>query len=332
MIIDKKDITTGLVLSKFSPFHLGHLNLIKFASQYVDKLYVFLCVDDNECISGDIRYNWLKEKFKNSKIEVIYKNTTHLPNTSVSDIEVSKIWSEYMLKELPKIDIIFTSEKYGDYVAEFMHIKHIQYNQDRSITPISATMIRENPFKYFDYIVDVAKPYYTKKICICGTECTGKSTMSEKLARYYKTTFAKEVARDICCNTYECNIHMIDDIIEGQSKEIEKQIKYANRVFFSDTDLITTISYSKFLFNERYFTENISKEILDNNKFDLYLYLSNDIPFFQDGGRLGEPNRSKFDKLLFNNYKDKNIKIINNSNYESRFQQCIDIINKEFFK
>jgi HTH-type transcriptional repressor of NAD biosynthesis genes len=330
MITNKENMISGLVLMKALPFHLGHLNLIRFASQYVDKLYIFLCADDNECISGYIRNKWLTETFKDTKIEVIYKNTTHLPNSSVSDIEISRIWSEYMLKELPKFDIIFTSEKYGDYVAEFMHIKHIQYNQDRSITPISATMIRENPLKYYDYLVDVVKPYYTKKVCICGTECTGKSTMTERLAKYYKTTFAKEVARDICEKTYECNIQMIDDIIIGQSNEIENNIKNANRIFFSDTDLITTLTYSKYLFN--YTNEDISKEVLDNNKFDLYLYLSNEISFIQDGGRMGEPGRSEFDKILFKNFKNKNTKIIYGSDYDYRFQQCIDIINKEIFK
>lgn len=318
----------GLVLGKYLPFTLGHASLIHFALNNCDYLNVLLCADDNEPIAGDIREGFLLDHFKdNERVNIIHKNTTNLPNSTVSDIDVSRVWSYYLKEILPEVNVIFTSEKYGDYVAEFMGIQHIQYNQNRDIVPISATMVRINPFKCWDYIPKAVRKFYQKKICICGTESTGKSIITQKLAEYYNCQYAKEVARDICCNTNECDKQTINDIVIGQANEIVNKID-DSKLFFSDTDLITTISYSKYLFNE--YPDNITEEIQNINKFDIYLFLWNDVPFIQDRTRMGEPKRSELQKVLINNYKDKNIRIVK-GRFDEKFEECKNIINNLYF-
>ena len=101
-----------------------------------------------------------------------------MENTSVSNVDISRVWSVYLKDLFPDVNVIFTSEKYGDYVSEFMGIGHMYYDQPRLTTPISSTLIRENPLKYWDFIPKNVRPYYTKKVCIVGTESTGSWDLS----------------------------------------------------------------------------------------------------------------------------------------------------------
>ena len=79
-------------------------------------------------------------------------------------------WKEWTdaIKELvgEKIDIIFGSEKsYEDFYRQYMpESKYVLQDQDRKNVHISSTMIRENPKKYFDFIMDSAKPFYKQKL------------------------------------------------------------------------------------------------------------------------------------------------------------------------
>ena len=316
---------TGLVLGSFAPLHNGHIALINYGLSNCDLLYVFLCSHDKEDIPGEVRYNWILEEFKGvNKIKIIHKDTSHMENTSVSNVDISRVWSVYLKELFPDVNVIFTSEKYGDYVAEFMNIEHMQYDEKRTNTPISSTMLKQKPLTYWYFIPESVKPYYTKKICICGTESTGKTTMTEMLSNFYGVKHAKEMGREICSDTKICDNDMINQIIISQAKEIEKNL--GDKLLFSDTDLLTTICYSEFLFNKH--PEDITKEIEDLNKFDLYLYLWNDVPFVDDGSRMGEPKRSEFHSLLLEKFKDKNVFYIKSSDFEERFNKCIEIVDK----
>lgn len=68
--------------------------------------------------------------------------------------------------------------------------------------PISATMIRENPFKYREYISDVVYKGLITKMVFVGAMSTGKSTITEALAKKYKMTYASEVG-DIIGSVFE---------------------------------------------------------------------------------------------------------------------------------
>ena len=315
----------GLVIGSFAPLHNGHCSLINFGLKNCDFLYVFLCSHNKEDIPGEVRLKWLEREYKGEpNIKIIHKDTSHMENTSVSDVNISKAWSEYMKPLFPDVNVIFSSEKYGDYVAEFMGIEHMMFDQNRYTIPISSTMIRENPIKYWVFLPESVKPYYTVKICVCGTESTGKSTMTELLSKHYNVPYAREMGREICAVTNSCNKDLINQIVIEQAKEIER--KLGRKLLISDTDLITTISYSQYLFNEN--PDVITKEIEGMNKFDIYLYLWNDVPFVDDGTRMGEPKRSELNEVLYNNFKWKNVFIISGENYEDRFNDCVRIIDK----
>ena len=120
-------------------------------------------------------------------------------------------------KHFPDIDIFFSSEKYGIYVAEFLKVQHIGFDMNRNTFPISSSQIRKRPSKYWNFIPAVAKPFFVKKIAIVGSESTGKSTLTEKLANHYNTQFVAEMARNIVCHSNDCTYEDLENIAVDQS-------------------------------------------------------------------------------------------------------------------
>jgi len=322
---------TGLVFGKFLPVHKGHIALIEFALKNCDHLYLCLCHTKNESIDGAIRNQWLKDLFfKNPKITIVSfeYDEEKLPNSSVSSKEISKQWAEAFKRILPALDIVFTSEPYGDFVAEYMNAEHLVFDQQRILFPVSATQVRQSPFQYWEYIPENIRYWFVKKICIVGSESTGKSTLAELLAKRYNTFFVPEMARDIIEKTEECTFEDLLKIALLHGETIKKYLPTANKLLFIDTDITITQSYSEFLFHKELFVEDWLKEI---NKCDLYLFLETDCEFVQDGTRLSQEERNKLSlhhKKIFQAASiDYNIIT---GDWQQRFESACKIINTRF--
>lgn len=323
---------TGMVFGKFMPLHKGHLSLIEFARQRCDYLYVVLCYTNNEPIAGEIRAKWLKKlvEHQNNISLIVYEyDETTLPNTSVSSRKVSERWAAAFKTILPAIDVLFTSENYGNYLSDFMGIHHIPFDYGRTITPVSATMIRENPISYWDYIADIAKPWFVKKISLVGTESTGKSVLAESLAKHFHTTFVPEMARSVIEKTSSCTINDLYKIAESQARAIEIGLQSANKLLFVDTDLATTQSYAKFLFGEELIVQPWIEEV---NKFDLHLFLEPDCEYVQDGTRLSLEQRNTLSNHHRDYFTHAGIQFIPiNGNWQDRLWQAQSLIEQFFF-
>lgn len=314
------------------PVHKGHLSLINFAKNNCDRLYVLVCFHRKEVIPGEIRLKWMK-KILSSDINIMLLpfeyDENELPDTSVSSLTASNIWATAFKKLLPQVDVVFTSEEYGEYLAEAMQISHICYDKNRIKIPVSGSAIRADPFKYWDFICDEARPYFVKKIAILGSESTGKSILTMKLASYYDTVYVEEIGRKIVEKTELCTPGDLDQIAVVHAKEIAKQVLKANKLLFIDTDLNTTKSYSLFLFNQEL---NVTPWYEDGNKSDLYFFLETDCVYVQDGTRLSKEQREKLSFSHKNTLEKNGVSYISiNGNWEDRFNKVTEIINKRFF-
>jgi len=321
----------GLVFGKFMPLHKGHLALIDFALNNCDHLTILLCYTKDEPIEGIIRKQWLDHEFENDKrcsIKAFEYDDSLLPNTSVSSKVVSKKWAEALKQFLPGVDILFTSEQYGEYVSEYMNIKHRSFDKDRSMFPVSGSQIREYPFKYWDLLSEVALPWFVKKVSIVGTESTGKSTLTEKLASHFSTSFVKEMARDIVEVTDECTYDDLLKIAAVHAKSIIDAQTTANKLLFVDTDINITCSYSEFLFDRQL---NVEGWIKEANTFDLYLFLEPDCEYVQDGTRLSLDERNKLSDHHKNFFRKKGINVISiNGDWQQRFAVACKIVTDTF--
>jgi HTH-type transcriptional repressor of NAD biosynthesis genes len=123
------------------------------------------------------------------------------------------------------------------------------------------------------------------KVVLFGPESTGKTTMSELLAKHYDTVWVAEYAREYLQEKWNnerktCEDSDIIPIAKGQIALENKLAQKADRILICDTDLLETKVYS-----EEYYGGFVHPE-LDKyalkNQYDLYLLTNIDTPWEAD--------------------------------------------------
>ena len=319
----------AFVFGKFLPFHKGHEAMINFALANCEFLTVLVCCSDKENIQDTYRKAWIEkafEKEKNIEIRTFNYLESELLNTSESSESVSKIWAEVFKKQLPDYSLLITSEEYGNFVAAFMNIQHIAYDIPKKLYPVSATAVRNDVFNNWQFVPDSVKPDLLLKVVILGTECTGKTTLTEKLAKYFNCSFISEAGRDIIANSNSFTFNDLYLVASEHATRIDKSNLADSPLVIIDTDIHTTKSYSLFTFEKEL---EISTDIYNSNRANIYLYLNNDIEYLQDGTRLSEADRNLLDLSHRQVLTNHNIEIIEvTGDWDKRFEKAVEQINK----
>lgn len=321
-------MNTGLVFGKFMPPHHGHLALVDFAAAHCQRVLVVLCVDPAEPIPGELRLQWLREIFANRReIEVIYLpyDPAILPNSSVSSREISRVWAAAFQAQLPPLDAVFTSEPYGDYLAEYMGIRHVLFDQPRLANPVSASQIRAQPWRYWEHLPGPVRPYFVTKIALHGTESTGKTTFAERLAAHYHTVHIPEMARDLIAQTVDVTPADLRRFAKAQADAIEAGAPLANRLLFIDTTAHTTQAYSRYLFAAEMPVEPRESAA---STCALHLYLAADSPYVQDGTRLGVDRRLELDAVHRTFLAESGVHCveIHGATWETRWERALNAV------
>ena len=320
-------MTVGIIIGKLMPVHKGHVEMIRFGAEKCDTLIVCVCISRYEPIPGELRVAWVKEIFKDDpRIMVEHIDCTDFPEDDAPNREVSAFYAGYLKAVYPQAEVIISSEKYGDYIAQYMKIKHILYDKKRVITLISARMIRKNPFKYWDFIPEVVRPYFTKKVCIYGSESVGKSIIANKLAQHFKTSHVQEAARDIIDDNSQVTPKIMVEIAKAHVEKVKDAVLESNKLVFVDTDAYVTEVYSKYFLGE--VPEEIF-EIQNQSKYDLYLFLDCDVPWVEDPLRTCGHNRQEMHEQFKNVLERNNINyVLISGTWEERFAACVDAVEK----
>ncbi|PMC36760.1 multifunctional transcriptional regulator/nicotinamide-nucleotide adenylyltransferase/ribosylnicotinamide kinase NadR [Bacillus sp. UMB0899] len=336
-------MTVGIIGGKFLPLHLGHVYAIITASTMVDELYVVLShskkrdkelfmESEMDYIPPQVRVRWLSQL------------TRDMPQVKVISVEDDQgnddyNWAEgaeQIRRKIGKpINYIFSSEfEYEDIFQQiYPDSKHVLIDPDRHSVQISATKIREEGvFRHWEYIPDVVRPYFVKKIVVVGTESCGKSTLTRNLAKLYNTTYVAEYGRTVCEELGGCEgIISKEDyykIAYGHKIEEYKAIEKANKLVFIDTEAIVTQFYSN-LYNQEH--QPVLDEMAKLQEYDLWLFLEPDVKWVDDGLRVhGDEservyNNNRLKELL--DLQKINYKILS-GNYHTRFVTAIDLIEK----
>lgn len=322
-------MTKGFVFGKFMPFHKGHQAMIDFATTHCDLLTVLVCCSDKEEISPHIRQEWLEKTFgksANITIRVFSYAEAELPNTSVSSRQVSQLWARKFKELLPDYRVLVTSEPYGEFVAEYMGITHIPYDPARGITPVSASAIRENLARNWHYLPDAVKPYYCRKVVILGTESTGKTTLTRRLAAHFGAGYVLEYGREAI---EDSNVFTEEDlyrVAEEHTRRIETTVPGSSPLLIIDTDVHITQSYARFAFGKEL---DLPAHLYASNKAALYLYLTPDVPYVQDGTRLSQSNRNRLDNFHRETLMRHNISFVEvPGDWEVKFEKAKQLVKQ----
>ncbi|SEW52174.1 AAA family ATPase [Chitinophaga arvensicola] len=322
-------MTKAFVFGKFMPFHKGHEAMINFALASCDFLSVLICCSNQERVPPPVRKAWLEETFRHiPQIEILTYtyDESILPNTSESSSGVSAIWATEFKQLFPDYQIVVTSEPYGDLVAGFMNIRHLPFNKEKNLYPVSATKIRTDLFDYWQWLPDAVKKSLAIKVVILGTESTGKTTLTGLLANYFHCSAVPEAGRDLIADSNDFGITDLYAIATEHAARINRIATLDSPLLIIDTDIHITLSYGEYAFGE---TLNIDPAVYASNEADLYLYLNNDVPYVQDGTRLSEEERNLLDnahRRILDKYGIHCEEIT--GNWTTRFEQAVTLVKQ----
>jgi HTH-type transcriptional repressor of NAD biosynthesis genes len=107
----------------------------------------------------------LKRIYLNNPNITIKWCSEELPQTPEEHPNFWNIWVDVAKRYGPSdLDVLFTSELYGEPYSQHLGIKHHLVDLDRKTIPVSGTKIRSNPFKYWQYIPEQIRYFFVKKI------------------------------------------------------------------------------------------------------------------------------------------------------------------------
>lgn len=285
-------MTTGMLLGKFLPPHLGHVFLGEFAARYADRLTVVVCSLNREPIPGEVRFRWMRELFP---FENVVHLTDELPQEPAEHPDFWNLWRTALQRVLPtKPDFVFASEQYGWRLAEELGACFVPVNIARDAVPVSGTAIRTDPATNWPFIPRCVRPYFVKRVCVFGPESTGKTTLCRKLADHFRTAWVPEYARTLLeARVGEVRFEDMEMIVRGQIASEEALARNANRVLFTDTDPLATLIWSDVLFGRISEVVNAAA----TRAADLYLLCAPDVPWVADAVRyLPDGGRAFFER------------------------------------
>lgn len=333
---DKMKFKCGMYGGSFNPLHLGHVRCIIEAANQCEELIVVISegINRNE-IDVRVRYRW------------IYQITKHIGNVRIfilqDSAETKQAYTEdYWIEDAvkvrefagKKIDAVFCGSDYSInsfWARCYPEAENIFFQRD----DISSTEIRENVMSHWEWLPNIVRPYYVKKVLLIGGESTGKSTLTINLANYYNTNYLEEVGRDISERSGTDMLMLPDDftdiLLTHKLREREALLS-SNRVLFEDTDCLITKFYIQFLDGrDKTLNEKLADAIAELNNYDLVIFLEPDVKFVQDGDRspVIEADRVYFSDKIKELYKERgyNIEVIS-GDYQQRFLKSVSLIDK----
>lgn len=326
----------GMYGGSFNPLHLGHVRCIIQAANQCEELILVISEGINrDEIDIRVRYRW------------VYQLTKHIGNVRLfvlQDTAKTKeaYTEEYWLKDADKVkefagkklDAVFCGSDYDNnsfWAKCYPEAETIYLQRDE----ISSTKLRENVMAHWEWLPNVVRPYYVKKVLLIGGESTGKSTLTINLANYYNTNYLEEVGRDISERSGTDMLMLPEDftdILLLHKVREREALPHSNKVLFEDTDCLITKFYIQFLEGKgKAVNERLADAISQLNNYDLILFLEPDVRFVQDGDRspVIAADREHYSNKIKELYKEReyNIKIIS-GDYQERFSQSVRLIDK----
>ncbi len=276
-------VTHGLVLGKFLPYHAGHAHLIRSARARVDRLTVLVCSIAREPIPGGVRFQWVRRAHPDC--DVVWVNE-EVPQSPEETPAFWPIWADLVARHAGRVDILFTSEDYGDELAARIGAGHACIDPARRSFPVSGTAVRADPLLHWDFLPVEVRPFFVRRVALVGAESTGKTTLSELLAREHDTVWVPEYGRRYCeegRDALELTLADFEAIAWGQAVSEDEAASRANRLLLCDTELHTTVTWSEIVTGAR---PPLAAAAARARRYDLVVLLDHDLPWVDDGTRV----------------------------------------------
>lgn len=295
-------LNKGLMIGKFAPLTYGHLTAFSMALMKCHELTVVVGIDHlhdpADCLLTPAqRVEAVKEECQrlSARIKVEVIDCTSFPYDKEDNEPVSKFWAETLHKRFPDTQTLFGSEKYVEMMAKHwpdcLGVSYDILDIDRKTTHISATMIRNNPAQYWNFIPHAVKRYYTKNVLVLGAESCGKTTLTRTLGDIFKAPVVPEMYRSIYLD--KGMDFTVEDLVPVACAQTSAQVESYKSPFnkglvFHDTCCEITKMYMEEYFPNKVLcpsAQTIQSLIDIEVKFDIIFFCDIDGVWVNDGTR-----------------------------------------------
>lgn len=347
----------GVVVGKFYPLHKGHVDMIQKASTQVETLVIVVSHSDSRDDRLYMDSNMKRPLTARDKLRIVQK-TFQVQRDVIIPVLVDEsnipeypngweAWANLVKETVTGNRVLaergfdwgeatfFSSEPQdAEGYQKYFGCPTMLVDPERSNVNISATKVRNNPIKYWDYLPRASREALAPTIVIAGGESSGKTLMVDKLGNYFATTTVWEYGRNYCeleLGGDESALQYSDyqAIANGHYQDVRFARRNANRFTISDTDYVAT---QAFCITYEGKPHPSVQDKIDNDRFDLVILLDNSTKWVDDGMRLigDEKRRQDFQNLLKRLYAENHIPYVEvtASDYETRYELCKKIIEK----
>lgn len=301
----------GLVVGKFCPLHQGHELLIQRAHEASEELLVVSYTKPEfPGLEPARRERWLRAQFPQAHVVVLDDArlaalcaargvpARALPhNDDDGDAHRHCMgWLCWTVLALP-VDAVFTSEDYGPGFAQVLErhyaggpVAHVSVDQARTLVPMSGTLARQDPHAHSAFLSPIVRADFVMRVCVLGGESSGKTTLTQALARHFETEWVAEYGRELWES--QDGILNYDDLLKIGREQLRREAQAllaARRWLFCDTSPLTTYFYCVEMFGRA--EQELAQ--LAGHRYDLVLLCAPDFPFIQDGTRRDEDFRAR---------------------------------------
>ncbi|MFD5828875.1 AAA family ATPase [Lentzea sp. NPDC060358] len=300
-----KEFGHALVLGKFYPPHNGHHHLIETAASRSVRTTVTVLAASSEEIPLGHRVRWLTETHAATPGVRIVGDLDDHP----MDFDSDEVWELHVAltravlarraiadgdPSAAPVDVVFSSEKYGDELARRLGARHVLVDLDRLTHPVSGTAVRTDPVAHWHHLAPATRRGLGRKVVVVGAESTGTTTLSTQLAEHFAAPWIAEYGREhtehklAAARAFDPDAGV--DGLVWTLGDFEDVAREQERRIFAETAPLVVADNDAFaatVWGERYL--GFRPEVFQGTEPHLYLLTDHvGVPFEQDGWRDGE--------------------------------------------
>jgi HTH-type transcriptional repressor of NAD biosynthesis genes len=298
-------VSHALVIGKFYPPHAGHHHLIRSALAEADQVTVVVMAARSETLPLADRVAWLRAEHPEVCVAGVRCDAPFdLDDETVWSAQVAVMHAALRAVDAPPVDLVVSSEAYGEGLARRFGARHVLLDQGRSAVPVSGTQVRADLAGHWDSLAPAARAGLTTRVVLVGAESTGTTTIAGLIADAYRqrggvwarTRSINEIGRE---RTVELagdrpvgeivwSAEDFDEIAAAQTAREDDAARDGSPLLVCDTDAVATAVWER-----RYLGQVRPQQpwaVLPTGR-RLYLVTDHEgVPWVDDGLREGDLN------------------------------------------